>query len=415
MNTTYEHLMEKANTMQIIDTHEHLQPNKNYNFASPDILCDYFSHYITSDLRAAGMPEADICETIDGLGKICDYEIDIKERFKILEPYLEFVKNTSYYRSLTITTSKLYNISDITIDTIEELNEKFKTLNKKDNYRHYIMKELCNIKISINDCWNDDLKSVTTELFTPVWHPDSYIRVESKFDCATLDEYCEKYKNHFLKQINDDMRALKCALAYSRTLYFEDVDYKTASELFVKCDPKSEEEVPKKLQDYMMHYVLKLAHENNFVIQIHTGLQEGMSNDIENSNPMLLKNLFGKFSNLTFDLFHIGYPYNREIITLAKYYPNVYIDMCWAHIISPYASREFLNEALDVLPYNKIFGFGGDYLFYEGVYGHLTIAKQNICEVLANKVDRKEISLELSEKILKAILHDNAARIFKIH
>ena len=409
MKNIYEHLLEKANTMKIIDTHEHLHPYKHYLGDSPDILCDYFSHYITADLRAAGMPESDI-------DKICNYKTDIKERFKILEPYLEYVKNTSYYRSLVIATSKLYNIADITRDTIEELNEKFKALNKKDNYIHYIMKELCNIETSINDCWNGDLKSVTTEVFTPVWHPDSYIEIDAelKLGCDTLGEYCEKYKNHFVKQLNDGMRSLKCALAYWRTLYFEDTDYKTANELFIKCDPKSEEGVPKKLQDYMMHYVLKVADENNFVIQIHTGLQEGMGHNLEDSNPMLLKNLFGKYPNLTFDLFHIGYPYNREIITLAKYYPNVYIDMCWAHIISPYASREFLNEALDVLPYNKIFGFGGDYVFYDGVVGHLTMAKQNICEVLADKVKRKDIDIELAEKILSAVLYDNAKRAFKL-
>jgi len=401
-------LMEKANTIKIIDTHEHLQTDKNYLGESPDIFCDYFSHYISSDLRTAGMPEADI-------EKIRDYKTDIKERFKILEPYLEFVKNTSYYRSLTIAADKLYGTSDITADTIEELNEKFQALNQREDNRRYIMKDLCNIEVSINDYQRDDLKSVTTELFTPVWHPDFFIEMFVKPDFDTLEEYCEMYNAFFTMQMGDGIRALKCTLAYSRSLYFEDVDYETASEVFAKWDPDSEEGAPKKVQDYMMHYVLKLADEKNFVIQFHTGLQEGMGYDLENSNPMLLKNLFGKYKNLTFDLFHIGYPYDREIITLAKYYPNVYIDMCWAHIISPYAAREFLNEALDMLPYNKILGFGGDYLFYDGVYGHLTIAKQNICEVLANKTGRKGINLELSEKILQALLHDNAQRIFKIN
>ena len=413
MKNIYEHLLEKANTIKIIDTHEHLNPYKNYLGDAPDILCDYLSHYISTDLMAAGMTGPD-------LDKVRDCKTDIFERFKILEPYLDCVKSTSYYRALKIVASKIHKIPDITIQTIEELNEKFKKAASDDNYRNYIMKDVCNIDLSINDFWTGDMKWATTDLFVSTWHPTSYMSPDMKPEAATLDEYCETYKQHFLKLLKDGMKTLKVALAYWRTLYFEDVDYKTASELYnsymnnLKSDDDKVNSFPKQLQDYIMHYIFKIADENNFVVQIHTGLQEGMGNNLENSNPMLLKNLFGKYPNLTFDLFHLGYPYERELIVLAKTFANVYIDMCWAHIISPYASRNAFNEMLDVVPYNKIFGFGGDYLFYDGVVGHLTMAKQDICEVLADKVNRKEIDAELAEKILSAVLYDNAKRVFKL-
>jgi hypothetical protein len=69
---------------------------------------------------------------------------------------------------------------------------------------------------------------------------------------------------------------------------------------------------------------------------------------------------------------------------------------------------------LDVLPYTKIFGFGGDYLFFDGVVGHLTMAKQNICTVLAQKVTGGECDISLAEKILQAVLYDNAKRVFRL-
>jgi len=413
MKNIYEYLLEKADAMKIIDTHEHLNPHKNYVGDVPDILCEYFSHYSSTDLMSAGMSEAE-------LDTVRDYQKDIVERFKILSPYLDCIRNTSYYRALKIAASKLHKVPDITIDTIEELNEKFKKAVSDDNYRRYVMKEVCNIEVSVNDAWIGDIKQATTELFAAAWHPDPYMTPGMKPEAASLDEYCEVYKQHFLKQIKDGMKTLKSTAAYWRSLYYEDVDYKTASELYnnyiknLKDDDENVAPFPKPLQDYMMHYILKTADENNFVIQIHTGLQEGMRNNLENSNPMLLKNLFGKYQNLTFDLFHLGYPYERELMVLAKINPNVYIDMCWTHIISPYAARNAFNEMLDVLPYTKIFGFGGDYIFYDGVVGHLTIAKQDICEVLADKVNREEIDTELAEKILSAVLHDNAKKIFKL-
>ena len=62
----------------------------------------------------------------------------------------------------------------------------------------------------------------------------------------------------------------------------------------------------------------------------------------------------------------------------------------------------------------KLFGFGGDYVFYDGVVGHLTLAKENICTVLTQKVLNKECSIELAEKILQAVLYDNAKKVFKL-
>ena len=35
---------------------------------------------------------------------------------------------------------------------------------------------------------------------------------------------------------------------------------------------------------------------------------------------------------------HIAYPYSDELVALAKHYPNVYVDMCWAWSIDPYSA-----------------------------------------------------------------------------
>jgi len=402
-NSIYENLLNYADGIKIIDTHEHLQPGKNYCGDEPDVLADYFSHYITSDLMAAGMPGADI-------EKIKDYKLDINARFKILEPWLEQVKNTSYYRSLAIAAKKIHKISDISSKTIEELNEKFKKAANQIDYGRHIMKDICNIEVSINDNWSQDMKFSTTDLFVPTCQFSPADRLSENLP---FDEFCENYRQYFIKQKNDGMKTIKTPMAYWRPLYVEDVDYNEAKILYDEV-VKNKIEFPKKLEDYMFRVLLKAADENNFVIQIHTGIQEGMRNNLENSNPMLLQNLFNKYPNLKFDLFHIGYPYEREILVLAKYHPNVYIDFCWAHIISPFASKNAFYEMLDVLPYTKIFGFGGDYVFFDGVAGHLTIAKQNICAVLAQKIKNGECDIDLAEKILRAVLRDNAKKIFNL-
>jgi hypothetical protein len=415
-DNVFERLMNYADNMKIIDTHEHLQPHSNYCGEQPDVLCDYFSHYITTDLFSAGMPVEDLEK------KVCNFKIDINERFKMLEPYLEQVKNTSYYRSLEIAAKKIHKINGISIRTIEELNEKFKKAASREDYGRYIMKDLCNIEISVNDNWSGDMKWSTTDLFVPTFH----FSAEKFTENMPFDEYCEYHRNLFMQKKADGMKTIKNAMAYERSLYFEDVSYSEAKEVYEESakkyfelkketpDKEPEFSIPKKLEDYIAHVILKAADETNFIIQIHTGLQEGMNHNLEDSNPMLLKNLFTKYPNLTFDIFHMGYPYERELMVLAKTHRNVYIDLCWAHIISPYAAKNAFYEMLDVLPYTKICGFGGDYVFFDGVAGHITLAKQNICEVLAKKVCGGECGIDLAEKILQAVLHDNAKRIFSL-
>ena len=118
----------------------------------------------------------------------------------------------------------------------------------------------------------------------------------------------------------------------------------------------------KPLQDFIVHKLIQLAVRKNLVIQIHTGLQEGNDNVLTNSDPTLLVNLFSEYKEAKFDIFHGAYPYTGELAALAKNFPNVYVDMCWLHIISPSRAREALTEWLDTVPSNKIFCFGGDYI-----------------------------------------------------
>jgi hypothetical protein len=82
------------------------------------------------------------------------------------------------------------------------------------------------------------------------------------------------------------------------------------------------------------------------------------------------------------------------------------------HIISPSRSRRALSDWLDEVPANKIMGFGGDYLFVEGSYGHSVIARENVAKVLASKVDEGVYSMEQAKKYASWILRENPMRLF---
>ena len=164
----------------------------------------------------------------------------------------------------------------------------------------------------------------------------------------------------------------------------------------------------------MMHALLRLADQRGLTVQVHTGIQEGNGNVIADSNPVNLTNCFLEYENITFDIFHMGYPYTQELSNLAKNFRNVNIDMCWGHIISPEAARRALSEWLDAVPANKIIAFGGDYCFVDGVYGHQKLARENVATVLADKVADGSFDLDRAKQIAHWLFVDNPARILKL-
>jgi len=97
---------------------------------------------------------------------------------------------------------------------------------------------------------------------------------------------------------------------------------------------------------------------------------------------------------------------------LAKLFPNVYADFCWAHIVSPSVSRRALHEFLEMIPLNKISGFGGDYRYPELSYGHLQMARENVAQVLAEKVQAGFCSETEAIEIGRMLMYDNPASLF---
>jgi uncharacterized protein len=422
----YSSLFDHIQSLQIIDTHEHL-PLESERPADTDILSEWLEHYFSCDLVSAGLSD-------ENLITVRDSQQNINKRWRIVEPYWRAAENTGYGRSLSIAARNLYGIENINADNIESLNDKF--LNARNSNKNYksVLKDKSKIAISIVDSMPVPYKD-TEDPFVFALQPYSFmmpdhfkllsaVGAEEGIKVHSLANWMKAARNHIERHINGKTKVicLKCSLAYCRSIRFDKVTYSDAerafNELFRDCnltpDWRPPIKVGKALTDWMMHFICQVADDNNLVFQIHTGIQEGNGNFIYDSNPTLLTNLFLEYSNVKFDLFHMGYPYVMELGTLAKNFRNVFIDMCWGHIISPEAARRALVEWLDAVPANKISAFGGDYCFVDGVYGHQYMARQNVAMSLAQKVNDKSISLTRAEEIANWLFIDNPRRLFNL-
>jgi len=131
-------------------------------------------------------------------------------------------------------------------------------------------------------------------------------------------------------------------------------------------------------------------------------------------NPAAAADLCVVSPETRFVFMHIGYPYYEDFIALAKQNPNAWVDMCWAWILNPVASKDFLKKFLVTAPANKVLTFGGDYIPVEPVVGHARIAREGISLALAELVEEGWLSLDDALSLVEPLLNGNARALFDV-
>ena len=423
----FDALKEHVDNIWLVDTHEHLIVEDEW-LAYDEGYIDFswfFFHYVSINVVSAGMPKADLDRMVR-----CDVPLD--EKWALLEPHWHKVQNTSYCKALKSAIEDIYGLPGLNKDTYKPLTQKMREMRKPGFYKH-VIKDLSKIAICIH---NRDMIDVDPELFLPVWIFDPYIMVrsradlrdlenESGVDIYSLDELVEALTRTFKKRVDQGIIAAKTIISYCRTLAFEHPTKSDAERAFnyiftergqsrddsIHSIPASQ---AKPLQDYMFHKLVQLCIEHDLPFQIHTGIHDDHGNYIAQSNPVHLTELLMRYPKARFVLFHAGYPYWGEMGILGMMFPNVHVDLCWTHLGVPTGARNALNEWLEVMPASKIFGFGGDYIFIEGVLPHAKLARYNVTKVLADKVDTNYFTLNEAKRLADMILHDNAKEFFRL-
>ena len=430
--------------IKLIDTHEHLQREKNRINSDVDVLSVFFLQYASSDLISSGLSYKEYQMLLDPTKSL-------EKRWQIFSPYWEDIKNTSYARALNIASEDLYGY-EINEKTYKQISKKMKERNKIGLYK-WVLKDKSKIDLSLQDTllkpksyaiWNTPsvkkLIDVDRTFFLPVHRFEDFILLQDRYDIegiayrrnTTIHTFRDLVKNLELEfqEISNDIAAVKLWLGYRRSIKFEKTTFHEAEKIFneifsqetfrrtdadgvrITVPEGISLQEAKPLHDFMTHKVIQLAGEHSIPVQVHTGFHEGNENLLSNTNPLNLTNLFTEYRNVKFDLFHGGYPFIGESSVLAKTFPNVYLDLAWLHLVSPHVAREALSEWIDTVPSNKILGFGGDYVFVEGSYGHSIIARENVSRVLIQKIENGELKFEQAKSLAKKILRENAINLF---
>ncbi len=420
----YRSLSNSIDRIAVVDTHEHVIAEADRLNAPRDPFL-LVSHYLINDLISAGLPQADAA-------KLADANLPLESRFAIFEPWWKVARITGYAEAFQIALRDLYGTAEISLRGFENVREQMTKL--RAGFYKVVLQQRANIAYSVlDDYWNGEPVRPDPELFVLARKFDWFVAPRSRSDLTRMEEVTgiavtslDGLKRALEKRIEQNlavgMVTIKSTIAYQRSLEFlpaSEADASRAFQLLASREtpppstPRDAVDRPlRALEDHMFHHLVDIAAQHHLPFQVHTGIQAGNSNHLPNSRPSLLTETIRMHPGVPFDLFHLGYPWTGEVIALAKMFPHVHADFCWAWVLSPATARRALAEMLDAVPFNKIMGFGGDYRYVELSYGHCRMARQNIARVLSEMVESHMLLEKDALEIAEAILAKNPARLF---
>ncbi len=415
-----EELRHFIDNLNVLDTHEHFRYKGGAagDASNYDIFALLGSAYVAADFNSAG------------LKNVFSSGLSAFEKWKEIEKVLPFVRSTSYFRSLFDGLKELYGFEEVLsasnwqeYDRVirEHHNDSswFSEVLNKAGIERYLNDEFWALKIPEKGGKDIPVLRINPFVMSALGEKDHNGHNAREFaekqgvKIKNLDDYI----NWVDRRIGDFKKAgavaLKNALAYDRSLYFAETTEKEAKKIFKAGNKKAAQKQKTALQDFLLHRIMELAVKHGLPVQIHTGIQHGGGRPLAWSDPLLLNNLFLKYEEARFDVFHTGYPFTGSLIVLAKSQRNVFFNLCWMPIISETSTGELLNELLDCVPSNKIF-WGGDCSGAELAYGAVRYAKKSIFRALAKRIENEAASLEDAKFIAKNILYSNAKEFYRI-
>jgi len=382
---TYSELHDFVMNTPICDSHEHMQPPGMWLETRRNILAELTHHYFKADLISSGGPLMD-----DGCDapSLLPGELDIEKQMVVVDAFWQKCRFTGYGEAIALAAREVYGIEEITAESLMAAQPKHEALFQPGEHLR-LLRDVANLdSIQINNSPRD----------YPVEDPGFYLYDFDRgghcsgytFPVEDLDVYEADMEQEF-EQYASQFVAVKSVHAYYRPLFWE---LRERAEVAAEFDRMREKPEVERFQpsdligDFALAKTAELCGKHHLPFKIHTGYWSGNSEMTTHGlGAQGLCKLFPRYPECPFVLMHISYPYEDELIAIAKHHPNVYIDMCWAWSIDPYSSMQFVRKAIYALPLNKVFLFGGDTFYPVAVVGFALQCRQWFYRALAAEVD----------------------------
>jgi len=409
------------NETPFVNTHEHQAPEQQWLEDGPkDVLHDLFINYIKSDLIGAGCDPKAWARALDG------NDPDIAGRWNGIKDVWETVQFTGYGEAVRILAKRVYGIDEITPASLEAAQPKLDALRKPGGRRRLVI-EMANVDHAQIDDFQwaclPDPAGPDVFLYDISWEDFSsgIVKAEDIYQETGIEVNDLRTLRQAMEAIFDKYAACAIAVksqhAYNRTLLWRprtDADAERILQKRLKGEPVSPEEALV-LGDWGLARGAELCARHNLPFKHHTGYH-GSSNImvpewIPSGN---MWELIKTYRDTRFVLMHIAYPYQAEAVAMAKHYTNVYLDMCWAWALNPYASMDFVRQYIHAAPIHKLFAFGGDVFWPSGSVAYAIQARRWLTRALSAEVREGDLTLAEAKGIATRIMNRNQYECFDV-
>ncbi len=415
--------------MPVVNSHEHCWRSFSRNYGQEYDLAYFLDRdYLEGDLLAAGMP---LNRSIFDYLNDPDDRDGVEDAWRVLRPYLDRVRSTAYFRYLVRGLNELFDVREADIfsgdwrgasDHIRAFSKGKKGQGAELSQRMGAIATLMDAKIEPELIESEDFGNpLGIHRLLHVARLDMFIH-EQRGLAATLgqhsgldfDSWLDAFDRAFHRNLEAGVVGFKSGLAYNRRIEYGDPPIGEAAQVYRSGVLNAAPYDKTLFQDFMVNRLCRLCLEADVPLQVHTGIQGGIRHVLEDSKPTLLTELLLRFPELRVDLFHGGFPWYIQGGLMAKYFPNVVIDGCWMHHISPSAFHMALTSWIETVPTSKILAWGGDHTLLEHSFASLCVARELITDVLTELVDRGYFDVDLALETARRILYANAVEFWRI-
>ncbi|NLW49880.1 MAG: hypothetical protein GXY85_03430 [Candidatus Brocadiaceae bacterium] len=410
MESIVQGLIAEMARMSVIDAHEHLPPERELTSQKADVFTRLYAHYSLTNVETAGLAGAR--ELLKDTSRPQD------ERWAMFRPYLAAVQDTGYARAAQIAARDLFGVDEINDDTYADLSERIRAANTTGLYDR-ILKGRCGIERVLNQGgWDDGPGGFCVRVHRGFM---DFRWTVARDLCGVYRRWKERNGGDFkdlgewldfwLAQV---VREGCVGVKYAASLPADELGREESGALFRKVrDGSATDAEAARFSAWLNLKSMEKLPDHELVAAVHCGLNWCCWQGFADKNPMNVVPLLLRCRRTQFDLYHAGIPWVREMAVIGNQYPNAHLNLVWAHQISPYMTENMLNEWLDLVPVNKIIGFGGDYSCGpEKAYGALVMARENIARALAVRIARGQMTESRAVDVCRAWLYENPRRIY---
>jgi uncharacterized protein len=168
--------------------------------------------------------------------------------------------------------------------------------------------------------------------------------------------------------------------------------------------------------EYALQFAFASAAKHGLPVQFHTGFGDS-DLELSQSNPLLLRPLFEnpQFREVHVVLLHASYPFVREAGYLAALYPQVYLDFGLAvPSLSVAGMRQVIAQLLELTPTDKLMYASDAHFIPELFYLSAKWGRSVLAELLENAVSDGDFTYQEAEETARAILCENARKLYRL-